>query len=128
MTHSYRLPLVLLAHGSLKSRQMFEQYLRFAGHDVAVAPTPADAPGMAVTVQPDAIVMDYPSRRKARRLAAAFRANEATRGIPIIALAPPDSVGRALKAGCASALGEPCYPDVLAAEIRRLISTAPHVA
>ena len=128
MTHSYRLPLVLLAHGSPKSRQMFEQYLRFAGHDVAVAASADDAPGLAVTVRPDAIVMEYPSSRKARRLAAAVRSNEATRGIPIIALTPPSAVGRALKAGCDAALGEPCYPDVLAAEIRRVISPGRHVA
>ena len=128
MTQSYRLPLVLLAHGSPASRQMFEQYLRFAGHDVAVAPTADDAPGMAATVQPDAIVIEYPASRGGYRLAAAIRGNAATRGIPIIALAAPAAIDRALRAGCSAALGEPCYPDVLAAEIRRLIATTRHVA
>ena len=128
MTQSYRLPLVLLAHGSPASRQMFEQYLRFAGHDVAVALTAADTPGLAATYQPDAIVIEYPTFRKGRRLAAALRRNEATRGIPIIALAPPTAIDRALRAGCSAALGEPCYPDVLAAEIRRLIATRRFVA
>ena len=128
MTQSYRLPLVLLAHGSPSSRQMFEQYLRFAGHDVAVAPTEADTPGLAASVHPDAIVIEYTASRRGRRLAAALRRNEATRGIPIIALGPPTVHDRALRAGCAAALGEPCYPDVLAAEIRRLIATRRHVA
>lgn len=120
--------MVLLAHGSPASRQMFEQYLRFAGHDVAIAPTADDTPGLAATVRPDAIVIAYATSRRARRLAAAIRRNEATRGIPIIALAPPAAIDSALRAGCASALGEPCYPDVLAAEIRRLIATRRCVA
>jgi len=109
---------------------MFEQYLRFAGHDVAIAPTADDTPGMAAAVKPDAIVIEYSASvsRRARRLAAAIRSNEATRGIPIIALAPPTGIDRALRAGCAAALGEPCYPDVLAAEIRRLIATRRFVA
>ena len=128
MTHSYRLPLVLLAHGSPASRQMFEQYLRFAGHDVAVAPSTDEMPYLAATVRPDAIVVEYPASRRGWQLAAAIRQNEATRGIPIIALAAPAAIDRALRAGCSAALGEPCYPDVLAAEIRRVIATRRFVA
>ena len=128
MTHSYRLPLVLLAHGSPASRQMFEQYLRFAGHDVAVAADFAQAPELAAAVRPDAIVMQYATARAGRRLAAALRRNEATRAIPIIALTPPAGARGALRAGCHAALGEPCYPDVLAAEIHRVIATRRNVA
>jgi CheY-like chemotaxis protein len=107
---------------------MFEQYLRFAGHDVAVAATFAQAPRLAAAVHPDAIVIEYGNTRHGRRLAAAIKRNEATRGIPIIALTAPASTRRALRAGCAAALGEPCYPDVLAAEIRRLVAARLRVA
>jgi CheY-like chemotaxis protein len=79
-------------------------------------------------VRPDAIVIQYGTTRHGRRLAAAIKRNEATRGIPIIALTAPASARRALRAGCAAALGEPCYPDVLAAEIRRLIASRQQVA
>src|SRR5690242_13554610 len=112
MTH-FRLPLILLAHRSPAARQMFEQYLRFAGHDVAVAPDGGLATGFAAHLRPDAIVLEF-GGRAAARLAGALKADAATRGIPVIALTSPAARRLALRAGCESALGEPCYPDVLA--------------
>lgn len=124
----FRLPLILLAHGSPAAREMFEQYLRFAGHDVAIAPSAELAPGLAARVRPDAIVLEYGAGVRCRRLTGALRSNEATRAIPVIALARPSRLRRALRAGCAAALGEPCYPDVLADEIRRVIAARRNVA
>ena len=127
MTH-FRLPLILLAHGTPASRQMFEQYLRFAGHDVEIAPSADLAPAIAARVRPDAIVIEYPGGG-ARRLVVALKDCAETGAIPVIALARPSHRRRALRDGCEVALGEPCYPDVLAAEIRRLMAARhSHVA
>jgi CheY-like chemotaxis protein len=100
---------------------MFEQYLRFAGHDVALAPDDGLATGFAAHLRPDAIVLGFGGRESVR-LAGALKSDLATRGIPVIALTSPGARRRALRAGCEAVLGEPCYPDVLAAEIRRVIA------
>jgi DNA-binding response OmpR family regulator len=100
---------------------MFEQYLRFSGHDVAVAPDGHDATGVAADLQPDAIVLGF-GGRAAARVAGALKTGAATRRIPVIALTSPAARRMALRAGCEAVLGEPCYPDVLAAEIRRVIA------
>jgi CheY-like chemotaxis protein len=127
MTH-FKLPLILLASGAPASLQMFEQYLRFAGHDVEIAASADLAPGLAAQMRPDVIVLEYGGDADARLLAGALKSSDTTRAIPVIAITRPASAPFALRDGCEVALNDPCYPDVLAAEIRRVIAVHRNVA
>jgi len=75
---------------------------------------------------PDVVLMDLAlpgldGWEVTRRL----KANPLTRRIPIIAFSGcvfPVEVNRAASAGCVSFLHKPCYPDTVAAEIRRVLA------
>ena len=74
---------------------------------------------------PDVIVMDLnlpelDGWEATRRL----KANDLTRGIPVIALTGltvAQAKDAALAAGCDGFLTKPCYPETLADEIRRVL-------
>lgn len=129
-TPGYRLPLVLLVHEQKTSRDMYAQYLRFAGHDVEVSGDAVEAARRVDEVRPDVIVIDL-SRSRISALEATHGIKTAahTRDIPVIALAGSvTSRVWALEAGCETALDHPCYPDVLTSEIRRVLDRRAQVA
>lgn len=114
-------PLVLLVDDLEDQRDLYRQYLSFAGFEVETADDGLTAIASAVTSQPDVIVMDLAMPgldgfEATQRL----KALGPTADIPIIALTAHGELPKewALAAGCTAFLRKPCYPDQLADEIR----------
>jgi CheY-like chemotaxis protein len=117
-------PLVLLVDDLEDQRELYGQYLQFAGFDVAVARDGYEAVDRALRMRPDVVIMDLAMPgldgfETTQRL----KVLEATRGIPIIALTAHGTLPRewALTAGCAAYLKKPCYPHDLAEEIASVL-------
>ena len=117
--------LVLLVDDSEDNREVYEQYLTFAGFRVEVAVDGVEAVEKAKQGRPDVIVMDLSLPKmdgwEATRV---IKKDPDTSAIPVIALtghAVAESKRKALEAGCSGYLTKPCLPDVLVSEIRRLV-------
>ena len=97
-------PLVLIVDDFEDNREMYAQYLRFHGYDVAEADNGQEALRQASGLRPDVIVMDLSlpgmdGWEATRRL----KQDAATRDIPVIALtghALTGSEHTAREAGC----------------------------
>ena len=120
-------PVVLLVDDLADQRELYRQYLEFAGYEVAVARDGFEAVDCALRVHPDVVIMDLAMPgldgfETTQRL----KALEATRGIPVIALTAHGELPRewALTAGCAAYLKKPCYPHDLAVEIAAVLDKA----
>jgi two-component system cell cycle response regulator DivK len=119
-------PLVLVIDDSEDNRTMYVEYLRLEGFRVAEAQNGQEAVEDAVELRPDLVVMDLTlpimdGWEATRRL----KADPRTSRIPVIALSghePEAFSQRAKEAGCASFLAKPCLPDVLAREVKQLLS------
>lgn len=117
--------LVLVVDDFLDNRELYAQYLAFAGFRVAEAVDGLDALGKAAALLPDVIIMDLSLPRldgweATRRL----KKDPATRHIPVIALTGHAMAGHAegaLEAGCDSFVTKPCVPEDLEVEIRRVL-------
>jgi CheY-like chemotaxis protein len=133
-------PVVLLVDDLEDQRELYRQYLHFAGYDVAVARDGYEAVDRALRLRPDVVIMDLSMPgvdgfETTQRL----KVLEATRRIPVIALTAYGSLPRewALAAGCAAYVRKPCYPNELADQIsavleseeaRRSPAASPHPA
>jgi CheY-like chemotaxis protein len=129
-------PLVLLVDDIEDCRDVYGQFLRFTGYEVVEATDGYEALATAVTLAPDAIVMDLwlphlDGWESIRRL----KASPATASIPVLVLtgdAYAQARHDAEDAGCEAYLVKPCLPMAVAAEIGRLLvdvraGTAPEV-
>lgn len=118
-------PLVLLVDDLEDQRDLYRQYLEFAGYEVAVARDGFEGVDCALKVHPDAIVMDlampgldgFEATQRLKEL-------EGTGGIPVIALTAHGALPRewALRAGCDTYLTKPCYPDDLGSAISDVLA------
>jgi CheY-like chemotaxis protein len=119
-------PLVLVVEDYQDAREMYAAYLQYAGFRVAEATDGLEAIEQSVALQPDIILMDLALPKvdgweATRRL----KEDERTRDIPIVALTGHALAGHAegaRRAGCDAFVTKPCLPDVLVAEIRRMLS------
>jgi CheY-like chemotaxis protein len=121
-------PLVLVVEDYADAREMYAEYLRFSGFRVAEAHDGVSAVDQALQLLPDVILMDM-ALPKVDGWEATRRLKDLpqTRHIPIVALtghAFASHRDRASEAGCASFVTKPCLPDVLVAEIRRVLDGA----
>jgi two-component system cell cycle response regulator DivK len=118
-------PLVLVVDDFQDNREMYAEFLSFSGYRVAQAASGQEALDQAFSLLPHVIVMDlslpgidgWEATRRLRR-------DDRTRRIPIIALTGHALAGHvkvAREAGCDAFVTKPCLPDVLLAEIRRLL-------
>ena len=118
-------PLVLLVEDYDDAREMYADYLRFAGYRVAEARDGEEALERAFELLPDLILMDLALPRldgweATRRL----KRDPRTRAIPIVALTGHALQGHAegaRQAGCDAFVTKPCLPDDLVAEIHRVL-------
>jgi len=118
-------PLVLLVDDIEDCRDVYGQFLRFTGYEVVEATDGYEALATAVTLVPDAIVMDLwlphlDGWESIRRL----KASPTTASIPILVLtgdAYAQARHDAEDAGCQAYLVKPCLPMAVAAEIGRLL-------
>ena len=122
---SRRKPIVLVVDDFADNREMYSEYLAFAGYEVIEAKNGIEAVEAAHERLPDIIIMDLSlpvmdGWEATRQL----KADERTRRIPIVALTGHALAGHskgAKEAGCDSFLAKPCLPDQLVAEIRRML-------
>jgi two-component system, cell cycle response regulator DivK len=120
-------PLVLVVDDFQDNREMYAEYLVFAGFRVIQASNGKEALDQAFANPPDIIIMDLSlpvmdGWEATRRL----KADRRTSAIPVVALTGHAMQGHskgAMEAGCDSFVAKPCLPDQLVAEIRRMLST-----
>jgi CheY-like chemotaxis protein len=125
MSPSDRQPLVLVVEDYPDAREMYVEYLRFAGFRVAEARNGFEALERTAELGPDVILMDLALPKMdgweaTRRL----KSLSASRHIPVIAITGHALAGHAeaaRQAGCDAFITKPCLPDVLVAEIRRTL-------
>jgi CheY-like chemotaxis protein len=119
-------PLILVVEDYQDAREMYAAYLQFSGFRVAEAANGLEAIEKTIELMPDIILMDLALPKMdgweaTRRL----KADERTRHIPIVALTGHALAGHAevaRQAGCDAFVTKPCLPDVLVAEIQRMLS------
>ena len=114
-------PKVLVAEDDHSVRMTIEFVLEDEGFDVHLAGDGAEALQMARDILPDVILLDQiMPKMDGKEVLTALRAEEATRGIPVLVLSgmsqgsPDDWPG-------ASFVGKPFAPDALVAEIRAVL-------
>ena len=115
-------PVILIAEDFEDARDLYKDYLEFSGFNVETATNGRDAIELAITLQPDLILMDasmpvLDGWQATREL----KANPATRHIPVLALtahAFDDARQEAKASGCDGFVTKPCLPDDLVAKVR----------
>jgi CheY-like chemotaxis protein len=125
-------PLVLLVDDYPDNREIYAQFLVFAGARVEEAEDGHQALEKAFALKPDVIVMDLAlpgldGWEATRRL----KQDARTKLIPIIALTGHALAGHsqgAIEAGCDVFLTKPCLPERLLDEICVLLGPAPNSA
>ena len=119
---SSRQPLILLVEDFEDARELYRDYLEFSGFTVQTASNGRDGIDLAVTLQPDLILMDasmpvldgWEATRELKK-------NPATQRIPVLALtahAFDDARQQARAVGCDGFVTKPCLPDDLVARVR----------
>jgi CheY-like chemotaxis protein len=113
-------PIVLLVDDEEDQREMYRQYLTFAGFGVEMASGGAEVAERVLRGRPDAVLMDlsmpgidgFEATRRIRDIPSISRT-------PVIALTAYGDLPRewALAAGCDVYLRKPCLPADLAREI-----------
>lgn len=119
---SARPPLILLVEDFEDARELYRDYLEFSGFAVKTAANGRDAIDMAITLQPDLILMDasmpvLDGWQATREL----KGTPATQHIPVLALtahAFDDARQQAKAVGCDGFVTKPCLPDDLVARVR----------
>jgi len=122
-------PLVLVVEDYQDARDMYVEYLRFAGFRVAEARNGLEALERAFALVPDVVLMDLALPRMdgweaTRRL----KTDPRTCHVRVVALTGHALAGHAdgaRQAGCDAFVRKPCLPDVLVAEIRRVLAGSP---
>ena len=116
------LPLVLVAEDFEDARELYRDYLQYAGFAVETVRNGREAIDQAIALQPDLILMDASMPILDGWAATrALKANPTTRHIPVVALtahAFDDARQEAKSAGCDGFITKPCLPDDLVAQIR----------
>jgi CheY-like chemotaxis protein len=118
-------PLILLAEDFEDARELYRDYLEFAGFRVCTANNGREAIDQALALQPDIILMDasmpvLDGWEATRQL----KANPTTKHIPILALtahAFDDARREAADVGCDGFITKPCLPDDLVTRIRAIL-------
>jgi CheY-like chemotaxis protein len=116
---------ILIVEDAPDNRTIAELILQNAGHSVVSVGDGASAVCIAVTMQPDAILMDLSLPQldgweATRRL----KAHPATRDIPVIAFTAhilPTDLERALAAGCATVIAKPFEIEIFLGQIDALL-------
>jgi CheY-like chemotaxis protein len=115
--------VVLLVDDCQDTRELYAEYLELSGFDVKEADDGIVAIDQAVRVRPDVIVMDMSlPRLDGREAARKLRADERTRGIPLVMISGYDADKLPANDGLWDHyLGKPCPPDELVSVIGRLV-------
>lgn len=116
---------VLVVEDYPDGRDLYAEYLTYAGYTVEVAKDGEEAVAKALSGMPDVILMDLSlpvmSGFEATRI---LKADSRTRDIPVMALSGhviQPSPAKAIAAGCDDFLGKPAMPDEVEGRIRQLL-------
>ncbi len=120
-------PSVLLVDDSQDNREVYAEFLAGSGFMVEEAADGEEALEKAVALRPSLVIMDLTlpgldGWETTRRL----RKDPRTRHVPVVAVtghATAEDSSSARQAGCNAFLAKPFLPDMLIAEIRRLLGT-----
>jgi CheY-like chemotaxis protein len=116
---------VLIVDDVEDNREMYAEYLRFAGFEVITAANGEEGLAKAIADPPDVVVLDLTMPRlDGWALATALRGDARTHHTRILVLSGHALTGTeegARKAGAHSFLTKPCLPEDLAAEVKRLL-------
>lgn len=123
-------PLVLIVEDDLSTRVMYRDYLTHCGFRIIDAHNGHQALAKARELRPDVVLTDLAvPGMDGFEFCRALQQSDATRTIPILAvtghaeyLEQPD---RFRQTGIMHVLTKPCPPDVIEAELRRLLQEAP---
>jgi CheY-like chemotaxis protein len=129
MTQAVTAPLILVVEDFDDAREMYRDYLEFAGFRVETARDGREAIDKAHALQPDLILMDLSlpgvDGWEATRL---LKSDPATRHLVIVALSAHALAAegeRARVAGCDGFIAKPCLPPDLVTEITRYLKLQP---
>jgi CheY-like chemotaxis protein len=116
---------ILIIEDSDAIRQMIEALVIPLGHDVIAVPTGAKGIDAALSVAPDAILLDLhlPGSYDGFDVTKALRAHPVTEAVPIVVisgLSDTASQERALEAGATAYYTKPFSPMALLKELERL--------
>jgi two-component system, cell cycle response regulator DivK len=119
-------PMILVVDDFADNREMYAEYLRFAGFRVEEASNGAEALQKASALRPDAIVMDLSlpevdGWEATRRIKADPRTKHA-RVIAVTGHALAGHSKSAVDAGCDAFVTKPCLPEDLAEHLKRLLA------
>ena len=127
MTAADPKPLVLLVEDRLDSRELYAQYLTFAGFSVVTAINGHEAISLAQLLRPDIILMDIRLPGMDGLEATADLKRQPTLAhIPVVATTADSSremADRCRSAGCASFISKPVLPDAVAQHLRSVLSS-----
>ena len=123
-------PLVLIVEDDLSTRVLYRDYLTHCGFRIVDAHNGHQALAKAQELRPNVVLTDLAvPGMDGFEFCRALQQSEDTRTIPILAvtghaeyLEQPD---RFRQAGILHVLTKPCAPDVIVAELRRLLGEAP---
>ena len=122
-------PKVLIADDAADSREMYEEYLAFAGFEVDTASDGQQALAKAIAARPHVLVLDLTMPGvDGWNVATSLKADPRTREIRIIAVtghALTGSEAAARNAGVDAFMIKPCLPEDLAAEINVQLRRSP---
>jgi hypothetical protein len=123
-----RVPLVLIVDDARDNREAYAEYLRFRGFQTLEAATGSEALQQALAQRPDVILLDLRLPDiDGLEVSKYVRATPDLRHSKIIAVSAavyPADMAAALASGCDAFLQKPCPPDLLVAEIARLLASA----
>jgi two-component system phosphate regulon response regulator PhoB len=119
-------PLVLIACADAVAAVLFDTVLDTHGFDTFIAADGFDAADVALSRRPALVVLDrlLPGL-DALSVCRLLKARRATDHIPIVVVTPYDSRAerdQVLEAGADQLLVEPCAPELLALESKRLVA------
>ena len=123
-------PLVLIVEDDLSTRVMYRDYLTHCGFRIADAHNGHQALAKAIELRPNVVLTDLKvPGMDGFEFCRALQQSESTRAIPVLAVTGHseylDQPDRFRQAGILHVLIKPCAPDVIAAELRRLLQEAP---
>ncbi len=121
-------PLVLVADDFADVREMYSEFLEFAGYRVVQAQTGAEAIDAARALRPDVILMDATMPGLDGFTATTLlRQEPAFAKTPILMLTAhvfAEHEAQAKAAGCSGFVRKPCLPDDLVREVQRALQRA----
>jgi two-component system, cell cycle response regulator DivK len=119
-----RPPRVLIVDDDRDNREAYAEYLCYRGYEVTEAASGTEALTKVGACEPDIVLLDLRLPDVAGvEVSRHLRATH-SRALSIIALSAcvfDGDVETALRNGCDAFIGKPCLPDVLEAELRRVL-------